>query len=322
MKIALITGVSGQDGGYLAKLLLGKGYAVFGTSRDAQMASFRNLVTLGIKDRIRFESVAVNDFRSVLQVLTKVQPDEVYNLAGQSSVGLSFEQPIETQDSIYLGTLNLLEAVRFIHKPIKIYNAASSECFGDVCIRPATEETPFRPKSPYAVAKSAAFWQVANYREAYGLFACSGILFNHESPLRPERFVTQKIARAAVQIAAGRQEKLILGNVAVKRDWGWAPEYVEAMYLMLQQDEADDFVIATGKAFSLESFVDAAFSAVQLDWRKYLNIDRSLFRPSEILVGVGDPQKAKEKLGWKARYTMQEVARMMVEERKIQQDAG
>jgi GDPmannose 4,6-dehydratase len=218
MKVALITGVSGQDGGYLAKLLLGKGYAVFGTSRDAQMASFRNLVTLGIKDRIRFESVAVNDFRSVLQVLTKVQPDEVYNLAGQSSVGLSFEQPIEPQDSIYLGTLNLLEAVRFIHKPIKIYNAVSSECFGDVGIRPATEETPFRPKSPYAVAKSAAFWQVANYREAYGLFACSGILFNHESPLRPERFVTQKIARAAVQIAAGRQEKLILGNVAVKRD--------------------------------------------------------------------------------------------------------
>jgi GDPmannose 4,6-dehydratase len=317
MKVALVTGVSGQDGGYLAKLLLEKGYAVFGTSRDAQMASFRNLVTLGIKDRIRFESVAVNDFRSVLQVLTKVQPDEVYNLAGQSSVGLSFEQPIETQDSIYLGTLNLLEAVRFIHKPIKIYNAASSECFGDVGIRAATEETAFRPRSPYAVAKSAAFWQVANYREAYGLFACSGILFNHESPLRPERFVTQKIARAAVRIAAGLQEKLILGNVAVTRDWGWAPEYVEAMYLMLQRDEAEDFVIATGQAFSLESFVEAAFAAVQLDWQKYLSVDKSLFRPSEIMVGVGDPQKAKEKLGWEARHTMRGVARMMVDDQLI-----
>src|ERR1700676_1304348 len=262
MKVALITGVSGQDGGYLAKLLLGKGYGVFGTSRDAQMASFRNLVTLGIKDRIRFESVAVNDFRSVLQVLTKVQPDEVYNLAGQSSVGLSFEQPIETQDSIYLGTLNLLEAVRFIHKPIKIYNAASSECFGDVCIRPATEETPFRPKSPFPVAKSAAFWQVANYREAYSLFACSGILFNHESPLRPERFVTRKVIAAVCRIAAGSNETLRLGDLTIARDWGWAPEYVEAMWLMLQQEQPDDYIIATGQTFRLQEFVEAAFARV------------------------------------------------------------
>src|ERR1700674_4678010 len=206
MKIALITGVSGQDGGYLAKLLLGKGYSVFGTSRDAQMASFRNLVTLGIKDRIRFESVAVNDFRSVLQVLTKVQPDEVYNLAGQSSVGLSFDQPVETQDSIYLGTLNLLEAIRFTGKDIKLYSACSSECFGDLKDEAATEETPFRPRSPYAVAKAAAFWQVSNYREAYKIFACSGILFNHESPLRPERFVTSKVVRSAWRIAQGGQE--------------------------------------------------------------------------------------------------------------------
>src|SRR6202045_1860696 len=293
---ALITGISGQDGAYLAELLLREGYLVIGTSRDAQITSFRNLRRLGIEKKVGLESVALNDFRSVLQVLTKVEPDEIYHLAGQSSVALSFEQPVETQESIAGAALNLLEAARFVKRPVRIYNASSGECFGELSGMPATESTPFQPRSPYGVAKAAAFWLVANYREAYGLFACSGILFNHESPLRPERFVTKKIARAAVQIPAGRQEKLILGNAAVKRDWGWAPEYVEAMYLMLQQDEADDFVIATGKAFSLESFVDAAFSAVQLDWRKYLNIDRSLFRPSEILVGVGDPQKAKEKL--------------------------
>ena len=237
MKKALITGISGQDGAYLAKLLLAKGYEVCGTSRDAQMSSFRNLEILGIKEHVQLESVALNDFRSVLQVLFKIVPDEIYNLAGQSSVALSFQQPMETQESVYLGTLNLLEAIRFSGKPVKLYNASSSECFGDFGGAAATEETPFRPRSPYAVAKSAAFWQVANYREAYGLFACSGILFNHESPLRPNRFVTKKIVRAAVQIAAGKQERSCLGNTSIQRDWGWAPEYVEAMYAMLQHPE-------------------------------------------------------------------------------------
>jgi GDPmannose 4,6-dehydratase len=313
MKVALITGVSGQDGAYLAELLLEKGYRVVGTSRDAQISSFRNLTALGIKERIGLESVALNDFRSVLQVLTKIQPDEVYNLAGQSSVALSFEQPMETQESVYLGTLNLLEAVRFVRRPIKIYNAASSECFGDTGEKAANEETPFRPKSPYAVAKAAAFWQVSNYREAYGIFACSGILYNHESPLRPERFVTQKIARAVVRIAAGKQNKLFLGNLAIRRDWGWAPEYVRLMYKMLQRDEPEDFVIGTGRAFSLENFVEVAFRAVELEWRDFVAVDQSLFRPSEILFGLGDPGKAKEKLQWEPRHDMHDVVRMMVE---------
>jgi GDPmannose 4,6-dehydratase len=316
MKVALITGVSGQDGAYLAKFLLEKGYRVVGTSRDAQMASFRNLTTLGIKDRIGLESIALNDFRSVLQVFTKTQPDEVYNLGGQSSVALSFELPMETQESVYLGTLNLLEAVRFVRRPIKIYNAASSECFGDTGDAAANEETPFRPKSPYAVAKAAAFWQVSNYREAYGIFACSGILFNHESPLRPGRFVTQKVVRAAVRIASGKQVTLPLGNLAVRRDWGWAPEYVKLMHKMLQRDEPEDFVIATGRSFSLEDFVESAFRAVGLNWRDFVTIDKSLFRPSEIMHGLGDPKKAREKLDWSARYDMHEVARMMVEASK------
>ena len=246
-KRALISGISGQDGAYLAKLLLDKGYEVFGSSRDAQMANFSNLKRLGIYDHIGFESMALNDFRSVLQTLAKVNPDELYNLAGQSSVGLSFQQPVETLESISVGTLNLLEAIRFIKLPVKFYNACSSECFGDTGGLAAIETTPFKPRSPYAVAKAAAFWELANYREAYGLFACSGILFNHESPLRPERFVTRKIVAAACRIAGGSKEKLRLGNISIARDWGWAPEYVEAMWLMLQQEQPDDYVIATGE---------------------------------------------------------------------------
>jgi GDPmannose 4,6-dehydratase len=313
MKKALVTGVSGQDGAYLAKLLLQNGYDVWGTSRDAQMSSFRNLDRVGIREDVQLASVALNDFRSVLQILFKVQPDEVYNLAGQSSVSLSFEQPMETQDSVYLGTLNLLEAIRFTGRPIKLYNASSSECFGDLGGQPATEETAFRPRSPYAVAKSAAFWQVANYREAYHIFACSGILFNHESPLRPERFVTQKIVRSAYRIAQGDQTKLQLGNIDIQRDWGWAPEYVEAMYRMLQQESPEDYVIATGQTRKLEDFVAATFEAVGLDWREHTTIDSTLFRPTEIMIGRGDASKAAEKLGWKPKYKMAEVVQMMVQ---------
>jgi GDPmannose 4,6-dehydratase len=313
LKTALVTGVSGQDGAYLAKLLLEKGYKVYGTSRDAQVASFKNLQRLDIRDDLRLESVALNDFRSVIQVLFKAQPDEIYNLAGQSSVGLSFEQPVETQDSIYLGTLNLLEAIRFMGKSIRLYNACSSECFGDLGDQAATEETPFRPRSPYAVAKAAAFWQVSNYREAYKIFACSGILFNHESPLRPERFVTKKIVTAARRIAKGELRELRLGNIEIQRDWGWAPEYVEAMYLMLQQEKADDYVIATGETRPLRDFVELAFNHVGLDWREHTVIDQSFFRPTELLVGRANPAKAAAQLGWSARFHMDDVARLMVQ---------
>lgn len=316
MKKALICVVSGQDGAYLAKLLLERGYSVCGTSRDAQISSFGNLVKLGIREQLKLESMALTDFRSVLQVLTKIDPDEVYNLAGQSSVGLSFEQPVETLESIATGTLNLLEAIRFLDKPIRFYNAGSSECFGDTQGVAADEKTPFRPRSPYAVAKATAFWEVANYREAYGLFACSGILFNHESPLRPQRFVTQKIVSAACRIAAGSRETLHLGNTDIERDWGWAPEYVEAMHLMLQHDSPDDYVIATGTSISLQDFVAAAFAAVDLDWREHVVTDKSLFRPTEIAKGLGNPEKALQKLNWKAHYVASDIVRMMVEERR------
>lgn len=312
MTIALICGISGQDGAYLAQFLLSKGYEVCGTSRDAQISSFQNLVRLGIRDQVKLVSMVLTDFRSVLQVLTKIQPDEVYNLAGQSSVGLSFEQPVETLESIATGTLNLLEAIRFTGAPIKFYNAGSSECFGDTGNCAADETTSFRPRSPYAVAKATAFWEVANYREAYGLFACSGILFNHESPLRPERFVTQKIVAGACRIAQGSQDKLHLGNISIKRDWGWAPEYVEAMYLMLQQEQPDDYVIATGESYSLEEFVAEAFACVELDWQKYVVTDASLLRPTDIAVGQGNPRKAREKLGWEAKYKMPDVVQMML----------
>ncbi|WP_199316266.1 GDP-mannose 4,6-dehydratase [Tolypothrix sp. FACHB-123] len=315
MKKALICGISGQDGAYLAQLLLNQGYTVCGTSRDAQISPFSNLVYLGIREQVKLESMALTDFRSVLQVLTKIQPDEIYNLAGQSSVGLSFGQPVETLESIATGTLNLLEAIRFLGKPIKLYNAGSSESFGDTGDTAANETTPFRPRSPYAVAKATAFWEVANYREAYGLFACSGILFNHESPLRPERFVTQKIVAAACRIAQGSKEQLYLGNMQIQRDWGWAPEYVEAMYLMLQREQPDDYVIATGESTSLEDFVSAAFASLNLDWREHLVIDNSLLRPTDLEVGRGNPAKAENQLRWQAKYKMKDVVQMMVEAR-------
>ena len=313
MKTALICGISGQDGAYLAKLLLGKGTQVIGTSRDAQISSFSNLRRLGIKDQVKLASMALTDFRSVLQVLVKYQPDEVYNLAGQSSVGLSFEQPVETLESIASGTLNLLEAIRFIDAPIRFYNAGSGECFGQTTIAGADEKTPFRPKSPYAVAKAAAFWEVANYRDAYGLYACSGILFNHESPLRPERFVTQKIVRAAKRIAEGKSETLYLGNLDIQRDWGWAPEYVEAMHLMLQQPSPEDFVIATGEAYHLEDFVAMTFDELNLNWRDHVMVDKSLYRPAESVFGKGCATYAQTNLGWTAKSKMPEVIHKMLE---------
>ncbi len=316
MKKALICGISGQDGAYLAHFLLEKGYRVCGTSRDAQMSSFHNLSRLGIHEQLELESMAPNDFRSVLQTMMKVQADEIYNLAGQTSVGLSFQQPVETLESISVGTLNLLEAIRFIGQPVKFYNAGSSECFGDISGVPADETTPFRPQSPYAVAKAAAFWEVANYRDAYGLFACSGILFNHESPLRPERFVTQKIVAAACRIATGTKKKLHLGNISIQRDWGWAPEYVQAMWLMLQQEQPVDLVIATGETNSLENFVDTAFACARLDWHDYVVTDTTLYRPTDIMINRANPSKALEKIGWKAKYKMEDVVKMMVEDKQ------
>jgi GDPmannose 4,6-dehydratase len=313
MKTALICGVSGQDGAYLAKLLLSKGYKVYGGSRDAQMSSFRNLNRLGIRKDVDLLSININDFRSVLQTLLKTKPDEVYNLAGQSSVGLSFEQPVETLESISVGTLNLLEAIRFSNLPIKFYNAGSSECFGDTGSLAANEMTPFRPRSPYGVAKAAAFWQVANYREAYQIQASTGILFNHESPLRPERFVTQKIVATACRIAANSGETLTLGNIDIARDWGWAPDYVEAMWLMLQQDQPDDYVIATGQTNKLRDFIRVVFETVGLHWEDHVRTDTSFFRPTDIAEGHADPAKARKQLNWEAHHKMERVSQLMVE---------
>lgn len=311
---ALICGVGGQDGAYLAQLLLRKGYEVWGSSRDAQVTDFRNLRRLGLAGQVQLCSMAPTDFRSVLSALTRSAPDEVYFLAGQSSVGLSFEQPVETLESISVGTLNMLEAIRFLGGKIKLYHASSSECFGDVGQRPANEDTPFHPRSPYAVAKASAHWMVANYREAYGLYACSGILFNHESPLRPARFVTRKIVDCALRIANGSTEKLQLGRLDIVRDWGWAPEYVDAMWRMLQQERAEDFVIATGVTVSLQEFVKEVFASLGLKADEHVVSERQLYRPSDIAWSQGNANRARERLGWVAQIKMPELAKRLVAE--------
>lgn len=310
---ALIFGISGQDGACLARHLLARGDEVTGTSRDAGVGSFANLARLGLRDRVKLESAAITDFRSTLQAITRVQPDEIYNLAGQTSVGLSFDQPVETLESIALGTLNILEAIRFLGGRMRFYNACSSECFGDTRGEPADEDTAFRPRSPYGTAKAAAFWEVANYREAYGLFACSGILFNHESSLRPERFVTQKIVQGARRIASGEMKgPLKLGNLSIERDWGWAPEFVEAMALMLRHDTPQDFVIATGQTRPLRDFVAQAFAASGLDWQEHVVSDASLLRPTDLAKSCANPAKAARLLGWEASKKMDDVVRAMV----------
>lgn len=311
MKKALIIGVSGQDGSLLADLLLREGYEVVGTSRDHEVSDFSRLAKLGIRDRVRLTSVVTSDFRSVLTALQQFQPDEIYNLAGQTSVGMSFLYPVETFDSILIGTMNVLECIRLMGKHVRFYSAGSSECFGNT-LGPANEETPFRPRSPYATAKAAAHYAVANYREAYGLFSSTGILFNHESPLRPPRFVTQKIVSAAARISAGSPERLRLGNLNIRRDWGWAPEYVRAMWLMLQSESPADFVVATGEEHTLQEFVELAFGLLDLDWRAHVDVDESLFRPSDIDHSCGDASKALFELGWKAETRFGAVVEKLV----------
>ncbi len=312
IRTALICGVSGQDGSYLARFLLLKGYSVWGTSRNAKTSSFSNLKFLGIDGQVKLLSMTPNDFRSVLATVKKCMPDEVYFLSGQTSVGLSFDQPIETFESIAIGTLNMLEAIRILDSRIKFYNAGSSECFGDVGVASSNENTPFQPRSPYAVAKASAHWMVTNYREIYGLFSCNGILFNHESPIRSAKFVTKKIISSACRISKGSEEKLELGAIDIVRDWGWAPEYVEVMWLMLQQSIPGDYVIATGEANSLEEFVRCAFELLGLDWREYVILNREILRPTDLYWSQGNPAKAESQLGWRAKLNMKDVIRNMI----------
>ena len=311
-KKALIVGISGQDGSYLADFLLKKGYAVHGTSRDAYLTSFSGLKSLGIDEKVTLHTMSSKDFRSAITMLTKIEPCEVYNLASQSSPALSFEQPVETFESNTVGTLNLLEAIRMCQFPCKFYNAASSEIFGPTD-SPANEEAVLHPSSPYAISKASAYWNVRLYRDAYNMFSCSGILFNHESPLRPNRFVTSKIIEGVCEIARGEKENLTLGNLEVYRDWGWAPEYVEAMWKIMQQDEPEDFVIATGHAYSLKQFLQFAFESVDLEWEKYVFSDPKFFRPSDPKVIVGDPSKAEKVLGWKANMKTPEIVKSLIQ---------
>ena len=310
--MALICGIHGQDGSYLAQFLVAKGYKVFGTSRSDTNASSENLIHLGVSNLVTVLPMSPEKIDSVRDVFDRSCPDEVYYLAGQSSVGLSFAKPRETMQSIVMATLNILEVCRQAGEQIRFYQAGSSECFGDTLGVPATENTPFSPRSPYGVAKSSAFWLVNNYRESYGLFACTGILFNHESPLRPSAFVTQKIVMAANNIANGSTELLTLGRLDIQRDWGWAPEYVEAMWLMLQQEVPDDFVIATGKTHSLEDFVRLAFSAHGLDWKNHVVYSEEFCRPSDLSISNADPSRAFKKLSWKAKMDMPAVVANMI----------
>jgi GDPmannose 4,6-dehydratase len=317
MKKALITGVTGQDGSYLAELLLEKGYQIWGIMRRSSSFHTGRIDHL-YKDphehpQFRLFYGDLTDGSNLATIINEIQPDEVYNLGAQSHVRVSFDMPIYTVNTDAIGTLRLLEAIRSCDKPVKFYQASSSEMYGKAVEIPQTEKTPFHPRSPYGCAKLYSFWQTINYREAYGLFACNGILFNHESPRRGETFVTRKITRAATRIKLGLQDKLYLGNLDAKRDWGFAGDYVEAMWLMLQQDKPDDYVIATGECHSVEEFVNETFEYLDLDWHKYIEIDPQYFRPSEVDHLQGDASKAKKMLNWKPRVSFKELVKMMVD---------
>jgi len=310
-KVALITGITGQDGSYLAELLLSKEYEVYGMVRRSSTPNRSNIDHL--RGQIHLVYGDMTDGSGLSSLLKEIQPDEVYNLAAQSQVRISFDQPVYSVHVGALGTLMLLEAVRGCGKPVRFYQAASSEMFGKVCEIPQSEITPFHPRSPYACAKVYSYWQTINYREAYDMFACNGILFNHESKRRSESFVTRKITKAAAWIKNGMQNKLTLGNIEAKRDWGFSGDYVEAMWLMLQQDKPDDYVIATGECHSVREFLDEAFGYLDLDWEQYVKIDPYYFRPSEVELLQGDSRKARRILGWTPKVSFKELVRMMVD---------
>ena len=317
MKKALITGITGQDGSYLAELLLAKGYVVWGIIRRSSSFHTGRIDHL-YKDphehpRLKLVYGDLTDGGNLSAIMSEIKPDEVYNLGAQSHVRVSFDIPIYTVDTDALGTLRLLEAIRSSNRSVKFYQASSSEMYGKAVEIPQTEKTPFYPRSPYGCAKAYSFWQTVNYREAYGLFACNGILFNHESPRRGETFVTRKITRAATRIKLGLQDKLFLGNLDAKRDWGFAGDYVEAMWLMLQQDKPDDYIVATGESHSVKEFVDEVFSYLDLDWQKYVEIDPRYLRPSEVDYLQGDASKAKKVLKWEPKVTFKELAKMMTD---------
>jgi GDPmannose 4,6-dehydratase len=321
-KTALISGITGQDGSYLAEFLLSKGYTVHGIVRRSSVFNTDRIEHLyrdphDPKARLFLHYGDLVDGMGLREILTRVCPHEVYNLGAQSHVRVSFDQPVYTVQTDALGTINLLEAIRDIQndtkKTIRFYQASSSEMYGKVVETPQSERTPFYPRSPYACAKVYSFWQTVNYREAYGMYACNGILFNHESPRRGETFVTRKITRAAGRIKEGLQDKLYLGNLDAKRDWGFAGDYVEAMWLMLQQEKAEDYVIATGETHSVREFLDEVFGLLDLDWKKYVEVDPKYFRPSEVDLLLGDASKARRQLNWKPKVTFKELAKMMTE---------
>jgi GDPmannose 4,6-dehydratase len=317
-KKALITGITGQDGSYLAEFLMAKGYVVHGIVRRSSSFNTDRLEHLYVDPHVRNAKLFLHygdlvDGMGLREILTRVQPDEVYNLGAQSHVRVSFDQPVYTVQSDALGTINLLEAIRDTGLPIKFYQASSSEMYGKVVETPQTERTPFHPRSPYACAKVFSYWQTVNYREAYNMYAVNGILFNHESPRRGETFVTRKITRAATRIKEGLQDKLFLGNLDAKRDWGFAGDYVEAMWMMLQATEPQDFVVATGETHSVREFLDEVFGHLGLDWKKYVEVDPRYFRPAEVDLLLGDATKARNELGWKPRVTFKGLAQMMTD---------
>jgi len=317
MKKALITGITGQDGSYLTELLLAKGYEVYGIIRRASSFNTERIDHLyqdpHNQPKLKLIYGDLTDGGNLSAILNDIQPDEVYNLAAQSHVRVSFDQPVYTVNVDALGTLRLLEALRMMKKPPRFYQASSSEMYGKVLETPQTEKTPFYPRSPYGCAKVYSFWQTVNYREAYGLFGCNGILFNHESPRRGETFVTRKITRAATRIKEGLQDKVYLGNLDAKRDWGFAGDYVEAMWLTLRQDKPDDYVIATGETHSVREFLNEVFGYLGLDWQKYVEIDPKYFRPTEVDLLLGDASKARKVLGWKPKVDFKRLARMMTD---------
>jgi GDPmannose 4,6-dehydratase len=315
MPVALICGVTGQDGAYLAQHLLGLGYDVHGSTRGDPTVPPANLVALGIAGKVRMvEMDAVNPLE-VRRTLEEIRPDEIYTLTGPSSVAASFHNPQESFQSITVGTVNLLDAVRQIVPKARVFLAGSSECFGNTA-EPATEQTPFSPRSPYAISKISAHWTANIYREGYGLFICTGFLFNHESVLRTERYVTQKVIATACRIAEGSDEKLRLGNTTIARDWGWAPEYVEAMWRMLQRDRPEDYIIATGQTHTLDEFVAKTFAALGLDAAAHVETDPALLRPTDIVVSHGNPAKARRSLGWQATHALDGIIGEMIAARR------